>query len=814
MPPSSSPPRATGLTNQPTGSTGEAKRAEGTPQPMELEQEISCSDSAGEQQGPRPFGGHRPGEGPVPPGVDTVVLLSGEQVYRGTPEQPILVYEECKAENNGQNRRLAIWRSERVENERERMRAKVQLNLIETPQLTELPHLPDWAAPNGWDFWGRPWAYMDAPSGNSKVGVTSEAGKARVTVAVLVRLDREVQYLPDQNVAKSASAAAMRVRKTRVFRNDGSLREDDARRVMPYTAARTLFPRGWGGDRSESVYSLLKCWHSYRVSRVGQRPNPPMPEGDVTPEGCDRPAPPPRPKVPAGAQRPPGPVTTTGPSPERQRTRTAAVRAAALQARAQAAPPVAPQPPRTQAHCAAALRAALNSVQQRQQAGASATGEAMEQESSQPVATPSKPEEWEAEMEGEIERPLRGQGAYGRLKDTSRRHSIDGSAKTKTRDPTEGEQRVTTALKAAGGHPPPGPDVPTIQHRDPAVFNPETNYNRVAFPPPRWHIPQGRANHMTEVSERMPEAWCSQTHADLPVYLDRLKGVAHTSRQVADCGMLQSYARCRQDLILALGRMDDEIIRLRRRDALLDESQAGPLLATFHQLRADKEDLILRNQTLQAGAATQVNEELGRTQAATMAAEERASEAEHQRDEAQERIAQLKARGDELEEQIERLQSQPQAQADQALQKKLAAAEGQVQQLQGQVLVLNQQLLAMTQQSHQYLQEIMRMKTQAGPASASPPVARGFPMQMGNVSASTSPVFAGSGVTMGMFVPQPAIPPAGTPGYVGAPVPPAPQPTPTVTTASSGGGVVTTSVITPSRGTMGDGSMGHGPAQQ
>ncbi len=167
-----------------------------------------------------------------------------------------------------------------------------------------------------------------------------------------------------------------------------------------------------------------------------------------------------------------------------------------------------------------------------------------------------------------------------------------------------------------------------------------------------------------------------------------------------------------------LGHMDDEIVRLRRREALLDESQAGPLLATFHQLRADKEELILRNQTLQTGAATHANEELARAQAATMAAEDRASEAEHQLNEAQERIAHLTARGTELEDQNQRLQSQPQAQADQALQQRLAAAESQVQQLQGQVLTLNQQLLAMTQQSHQYLQEIMRMRAAAGPATA------------------------------------------------------------------------------------------------
>ncbi len=94
---------------------------------------------------------------------------------------------------------------------------------------------------------------------------------------------------------------------------------------------------------------------------------------------------------------------------------------------------------------------------------------------------------------------------------------------------------------------------------------------------------------MTAVLVQMPDEWCSHIHADLPVYLEGLRGVAHTSREVADCGTLQSYARLRQDIILAVGRMDDVVVRLHRQEALLDESQAGPLLATIHQLRADKE---------------------------------------------------------------------------------------------------------------------------------------------------------------------------------------------------------------------------------
>ena len=117
------------------------------------------------------------------------------------------------------------------------MKNREPLNLIPTLQIQQLTHLPDWAAPNGWDFWGRPWAYMDAPAGHSTVGVKSKEGRARVTIAVLVRLDREEQHLPDQNVAKSASAAGTLARKTRVFNDDGSIREDKKKKVTPYAAA-------------------------------------------------------------------------------------------------------------------------------------------------------------------------------------------------------------------------------------------------------------------------------------------------------------------------------------------------------------------------------------------------------------------------------------------------------------------------------------------------------------------------------------------------------------------------------------------------
>ncbi len=91
--------------------------------------------------------------------------------------------------------------------------------------------------------------------------------------------------------------------------------------------------------------------------------------------------------------------------------------------------------------------------------------------------------------------------------------------------------------------------------------------------------------------------------------------------------------------------MDDVVLWFRHQEALLDESQAGPLLATINQLWADKEELIRRNQTLQAAAATHSQEELTKAQAAVIAAEKHAADTEQQLHSANERIEQLMAWG-------------------------------------------------------------------------------------------------------------------------------------------------------------------------
>ncbi len=61
------------------------------------------------------------------------------------------------------------------------------------PVRERLLRLPDWATPNGWDFWGRPWAYVDAPNKPREIDITTDRHPraSRVTVATLVDCPHE-----------------------------------------------------------------------------------------------------------------------------------------------------------------------------------------------------------------------------------------------------------------------------------------------------------------------------------------------------------------------------------------------------------------------------------------------------------------------------------------------------------------------------------------------------------------------------------------------------------------------------------------------
>ena len=104
---------------------------------------------------------------------------------------------------------------------------------------------------------------------------------ARVTIAVLVNCEREPQYFPNLDVAKSAATASTwRGKKGKIVDGDGNYLGSDKN---PIQAARQVLPRFFGSS-NPAVEGIFKGWTAYRSSKVMWRPNPAMPGGDVTPD--------------------------------------------------------------------------------------------------------------------------------------------------------------------------------------------------------------------------------------------------------------------------------------------------------------------------------------------------------------------------------------------------------------------------------------------------------------------------------------------------------------------------------------------------
>ncbi len=156
-----------------------------------------------------PLGGRRPGDGTVPSSALPVEMLEGQLVYEGTPGEPIIKFESCRAELKGMGKAMRLWTVERLEVEIAGLKDKSRPPGSWSPWQDSLPRLPEWGSPNGWDYWGRPWAYMDAPNRHPALKVKSAHHKnaAHVTIAVLVNCEREPQYFLNLDVAKSAAAA-------------------------------------------------------------------------------------------------------------------------------------------------------------------------------------------------------------------------------------------------------------------------------------------------------------------------------------------------------------------------------------------------------------------------------------------------------------------------------------------------------------------------------------------------------------------------------------------------------------------------------
>ncbi len=87
---------------------------------------------------------------------------------------------------------IRLWHTDLVEQVREILtKIRDATNLV-SPEIHELPHLPTWAVHNWWDYWSRPYAYIDAPSGQCAhptitVGDGGSSGELPSQTPVLVR---------------------------------------------------------------------------------------------------------------------------------------------------------------------------------------------------------------------------------------------------------------------------------------------------------------------------------------------------------------------------------------------------------------------------------------------------------------------------------------------------------------------------------------------------------------------------------------------------------------------------------------------------
>ncbi len=165
-------------------------------------------------------------------------------------------YKDCITLSKAGKPTTKFWTVDLLGAEQEGLKnAKKPIATVASPVRDTLPRLPAWGSPNGWDYWGRPWAYMDAPHNcpDLKIPSVHKPHAARVTVAVLVNCEHEPQYFPNLDVAKSAAAAsAWRGKKGKVVDGDGNYNSSDR---TPTHAARQVL--------SKVLWQFQSCCRSH-----------------------------------------------------------------------------------------------------------------------------------------------------------------------------------------------------------------------------------------------------------------------------------------------------------------------------------------------------------------------------------------------------------------------------------------------------------------------------------------------------------------------------------------------------------------------
>ena len=184
-------------------------------------------------------------------------------LFQGTRHHPLTSFETEPEARRQTGQSLQLWRVELIQHERDSLDSSRTVGGSISPDPANLPRLPPWAAPNGWDYRGCPWAYLDAASGHREVVVSSTLSPPStwVTKAVLVDCPHEPQFLPDMVVAQSASVAAGRA----------------TRQVRPFTQKGEIWSRSqppwWQEGPCVKRGSSLKSVRSRRTYHLRQPPS-------------------------------------------------------------------------------------------------------------------------------------------------------------------------------------------------------------------------------------------------------------------------------------------------------------------------------------------------------------------------------------------------------------------------------------------------------------------------------------------------------------------------------------------------------------
>ncbi len=211
----------------------------------------------------------RAGDDVIPANSERIEWAGGLVLFQGTRHHPLIPFETEREARHQAGQQLRLWRVELIQHKRDSLNSfNTVLGLI-LPNPANLPRLPPWAAPNGWDYWSHPWAYLEAPSGHKEVGVSSTLSppSTRMTVAVLMDCPHEPQFLPDMVVTQSASVAAGRAtRQARPFTQKGEIQEN----MSLETAAKRLLPCNYGDHYSIAVLEQLKTWEAFWTLNIGR----------------------------------------------------------------------------------------------------------------------------------------------------------------------------------------------------------------------------------------------------------------------------------------------------------------------------------------------------------------------------------------------------------------------------------------------------------------------------------------------------------------------------------------------------------------